>query len=114
MFLLFMYIFYCCYGYKKSLLICRNLFFLSPHYALQHLLVIESMTKIDSIGDSEAGQEDWRSYVNLLEHYIVANDIADPSKKQPVLLSVLWTVNLQADSKSFSLPLSCLNFCTPK
>ena len=48
----------------------------------------ESTARIGSIEEFEVNQEGWRSYAKRLGHYILAKDLADPSKKHSVLLSV--------------------------
>ena len=44
-------------------------------------------TKHGSIGEFDAGSEDWESYAKRLEQYFVGNDVTAPEKKRALLLS---------------------------
>ena len=33
------------------------------------------------------GQEEWRSYIERVDHYFTANDVVDADKKRAILLS---------------------------
>ena len=41
-----------------------------------------------SIGEFDAGREDWVSYTERLEQYFIGNDVTAATKKRTVLLSV--------------------------
>ena len=52
-------------------------------------------TKHGSIGEFDAGREDWQSYAERLEQYFVANDVTNTQKKRALLLSVCGAATYQ-------------------
>ena len=46
------------------------------------------MAKHGTLGEYNADQEEWSVYAERLEHYFIANDVKDASKRRAILLSV--------------------------
>ena len=49
------------------------------------------MTTFGCIGEFDISLEEWSSYTERLDHYMLANDVTDPGKKRSILLSTLYT-----------------------
>ena len=60
-----------------------------------------------TIGEFNSTQEDWTSYVERLQQYFAANDVAEGKQKAVLTSKCLWSSYLPSHQKSFSSRESC-------